>query len=214
MEGHVRRTRLELSPEAFDLLLRTLDPVREQAGERYEGIRARLLRFFLSRGVPRPEELADETIDRVCKKLVQGEVIHTADAGRYFLGVARNVTREAWDREAKLREGGLPPEALLRAGPAEPPDDDQAMACLEGCLQALAPESRDTLLRYYDTQSGQSVEGGRRALADRLGVGANTLRVRMHRLRARLEGCTRRCLQAGGETSEPGKPLPDGGSDA
>jgi hypothetical protein len=34
-----------LSREAFDVLLATLDPVRELAGERYEAIRGRLHRL-------------------------------------------------------------------------------------------------------------------------------------------------------------------------
>jgi DNA-directed RNA polymerase specialized sigma24 family protein len=207
------RTRAELGQEAFELLLRALDPVRENAGERYEGIRARLLRFFLSRNAPRPEDLADETIDRVCRKLAQGEVIRSADLGRYFLGVARNVMRESWDLERRRRETTLPAEALLRAPADEPSDDDASSSCLERCLESLEPASRDALLSYYRAEPQETLEKARRELASRLGVRPNALRIRMHRLRMRLEACTRRCLQ-GGETSPPGGPLPGRGPGA
>lgn len=200
-----------LSREDFDLLLRALDPERERAGERYEAIRGRLLRFFLSRNAPHPEALADETFDRVCRRLAQGEVIRASDPGRYFLGVARNVAREAWDRQGKRQEGGFPEEALLRPSPAEP-GDDEALECLERCLQTLEPASRTMLLRYYEVRSGTSLEHQRRELGERLGLGANALRIRMHRLRARLRGCTRRCLDAR-EMSAPARPQPNEGPD-
>ena len=58
-----------LTKEAFDSLLSWLDPDREWAGEKYEVIRARLIKVFAYRGCHTPEELADETINRVAKKI-------------------------------------------------------------------------------------------------------------------------------------------------
>jgi DNA-directed RNA polymerase specialized sigma24 family protein len=212
VEGHARRTPRVPSRQDFDLLLRALDPERERAGERYEAIRGRLLRFFLSRNAPQPEELADETFDRVCRKLAQGEVIRAADAGLYFLGVARNVAREAWHQQAKRQQGGFPQEALLRPAAVEP-GDEQALACLERCLATLDAASRKDLLRYHHVRPGTSLEDQRRALAKRLGLGANALRIRMHRLRVRLRECLSACLDAG-ETSAPSTPQPSEGSNA
>jgi hypothetical protein len=47
----------------------------------------------------------------------------------------------------------------------------------------------------------------RRALAGQLGVAPNALRIRLHRLRAQLELCVRRCLESGGETNSSARPL-------
>jgi DNA-directed RNA polymerase specialized sigma24 family protein len=200
------RPRPGLSRESLDLLLAALDPVRERAGERYEGIRARLLRFFLSRGAPQPEDLADETIDRVCRRLGEGEVIRAPDVARYFLGVARNVAREAWARESR-RESGVPLETVLRrAAAAEHRPDEDAMACMESCLEAMPPETRDVLLRYYDAASPEKAQH-RRALADSLGIQPNALRIRLHRLRGSLQGCVRRCLQKRSEMGPRSGPL-------
>jgi DNA-directed RNA polymerase specialized sigma24 family protein len=192
-----------LSREAFEALLAHLDPDRERAGERYEAIRHRLLRFFACRGASCPDELADEAIDRVGRKLAAGEVIRIPDVGRYFLGVARNVLREAWDAEGRRRSAGLCPEAE-RVAPG--PEPDTAIAdCLERCLEKLPPESRDLLLRYYSVDRSNKV-AARRALAAGLGLGGAALRLRLHRLRAKLEGCIGLCLEARGETSTGAAP--------
>ena len=58
-----------LSQEAFDALLDWLDSDREQAGIKYEQIRSRLIKIFTGRGCVDPEDLADETINRVTRKL-------------------------------------------------------------------------------------------------------------------------------------------------
>ena len=204
-----RRARPGLTPDDFDRLLAALDASRERAGIQYEAIRVRLLRFFLCRSAPRPEELADETIDRVCRKLAQGEVIRSADVGRYFLGVARNVAREAWDLERRQRESRSLDAIRQMQTPAGPAEDDTA-GCLDRCLAAMAPESRDLLLRYYDNDPPEKI-ARRRALAEALGVKPNALRIRLYRLRAQLEGCLRRCRQARDETISPRDPLQKGG---
>src|SRR6478672_10875246 len=77
-----------LTQESFDALLDWLDPHREQAGQKYEDIRRRLIKLFVCRGCPEPEDLADETINRVIKKLKEIESGFTGDKARYFYGVA------------------------------------------------------------------------------------------------------------------------------
>ena len=55
----------ELTPQAFNQLLDWIGPDRETAGKRYEEIRLRLIKIFTARGCHIPEELADETFNRV-----------------------------------------------------------------------------------------------------------------------------------------------------
>ena len=55
--------------EPFDALLEWLDPDRDKAGQRYEVIRAGLIRIFVAKGLSDAEHYTDEAIDRVIKKL-------------------------------------------------------------------------------------------------------------------------------------------------
>ncbi|HUK90604.1 MAG TPA: hypothetical protein VLZ81_09415, partial [Blastocatellia bacterium] len=72
------KTKFVLTQEAFDLLLRWLDPDdRDRAGQRYEEIRQSIIRNFARRGSPVAEELADEVMNRVAKRLP--EIIDSYD---------------------------------------------------------------------------------------------------------------------------------------
>jgi DNA-directed RNA polymerase specialized sigma24 family protein len=194
----------ELRPESFEALLQALAPDRERAGERYEAMRDRLLRFFNWRGVADAEDLADETFDRVSRRLGEGEHIRAPDLAPYVLGVARNVLREAWERD---RRRWAPADAAGRgkAGARLPETEPPALECLLRCLQRLPAETRELVLLYYDEDGSRQVEH-RRRIAGRLGVGPNALRIRLHRLRARLEQCVNTCLERQAETSRSWDP--------
>ena len=82
------RKEWDLTQENFDQLLAWLDPNREQAGRRYEDIRRKLVKIFVSRGCIIAEELADETINRVAMKVHEIVDTYTGDPALYFYGVA------------------------------------------------------------------------------------------------------------------------------
>jgi DNA-directed RNA polymerase specialized sigma24 family protein len=196
---------MTLEHEPFERLLALFGPDRDRAGERYEAIRRALVKFFECKGGRFAEEMADETLDRVARRLAEGETIRAADPAAYVHGVARNVLRGDWtQRQRAATRAAAEPE------PA-PPDDEGAarverrLACLDRCLAALSPETRLLVLRYYVDERRAKIDG-RRALADALGIGQNALRIRMHRIRARLESCVRVCLgdETEGETGHTG----------
>lgn len=184
-----------MSPDrqAFDLVLASLDADREKAGEFYERIRQKLLRFFEWRGAHCPEELADRTFDRVGRKLEEGETIREKDPAGYFYGVARNILREHWT-ERRRQSVSLD---RLAAEPrrAEDPEAETRFRCLESCLESLPPKDRELLLGYYVGRGIEKIEN-RRKISTGLGLAPNALRIRMFRLRARLEECVERCLAA------------------
>jgi hypothetical protein len=60
-----------LSREAFDALLLNLDPDPERAGARVEHLRRALITFFECRGSAAPEELTDDTMNRVARPLLR-----------------------------------------------------------------------------------------------------------------------------------------------
>lgn len=83
-----------LTQESFDNLLAWLHPNREEAGKKYERIRRELIKLFLRWGSDIPEELADETINRIAQKVDGFAEEYRGDPANYFLVVARTVYRE------------------------------------------------------------------------------------------------------------------------
>ncbi|MEW6369173.1 MAG: hypothetical protein AB1714_31505 [Acidobacteriota bacterium] len=185
---------------AFEKLLELLAPEREQAGQRYEELRRGLVRFFEWRGCTDPHTLTDEVMDRVARRVTEGESIHASDPRGYFYGVARNVWRES---VKKARREQAVTSSVARAA-RNPTDDldretEASLACLDRCLTGLPPETRALVLRYYQDHGIARIEN-RRRLAQTLTIEPGTLRIRMLRLRDRLEACVTRCLDQQGVT--------------
>jgi len=184
-----------LTRDGFERLLARLHPEREQAGETYERLRARLLKFFECRGCAAAEQAADETVNRVARRLEGGEVIRAEDASPYFLGVARNVLREYWARpESGWRAlEDVPAMDLAVRDEAPADDDDRLWACFERCLGGLDGGQRELVLEYYEWGRRQRI-GSRKDLCRRLGLSLNAVRIRAHRIRASLERCVSGCV--------------------
>jgi DNA-directed RNA polymerase specialized sigma24 family protein len=188
---------VKLDGDAFRLLLERLSHDAGEAGLVYESLRQRLIRYFSWERTPRPEELADEVLDRVARKLHEGEPIR--DLPSYSIGVARLVAAE--ERTRSARRNALLVEAARTLAPVSLPDGGGALPeetepCFPRCLAELAPESRQLLLRYYSGDGGQRIRN-RKELAAELGVELNALRNRALRLRERLEQCMDRCRKRG-----------------
>ena len=184
-----------LTQGAFDRLLALLDEDRGRAGEAYVAARRRLVKFFEWNGSGAPEEHADETINRVARKVEEGEEVRAPAA--YFLAVARLVLLEAYKKREAERAGldGLArqDESAVEAEPA-----DARRECLERCLDELPRESRELIVEYYREEKGAKIEW-RRRLAERHGLSStNALRIRAHRIRAQLEECARACVESEG----------------
>jgi DNA-directed RNA polymerase specialized sigma24 family protein len=188
-----------LTQAGFELLLARLHPERDQAGQKYELLRAKLLKFFAYRGCASPDQAADETVNRVARRLEEGEAIRAEDASAYFLGVARNVLREYWARpEGSWRAlDDIAPGDL--SAPDEPPADEEEerlWACFDRCLGTMDPRQRELVVEYYEWGRRQRI-GSRKDLCRRLGLTLNAVRIRAHRIRASLERCVRRCGASG-----------------
>jgi RNA polymerase sigma factor (sigma-70 family) len=174
-----------LTQEAFDALLDWLDPNRDVAALKYETIRSRLIKIFACRGCLEAEDLADETINRVTSKLPEIQATYTGEPARYFYGVANKIHLEYTRRK---------PVATL---PDTKTDGEQAeleYSCLDRCVAKLTPEQRELVLSYYQEEKHAKIEH-RKLLASRLGIAANALRIRAHRIRTSLQKCVKECLQ-------------------
>jgi DNA-directed RNA polymerase specialized sigma24 family protein len=180
------RQRWKLSAPAFDRLLKALDPDRDRAAVAYEQLRERIGGLLEWWGSTHAEELADETLDRVARKIEEGAVIAEGSFGAYVRGVARMVFHEA-GRQAF----DVPLSEREVVAPDEGESLEPALVCLDRCLDSLRSEERRLVLSYYE---GERRMAARQELADNLGVSMTALRIRMHRVRERLEGCVTQCL--------------------
>ena len=179
-----------LTPESFEALLTVLHPNRDAAGEVYEDIRRRLVRLFEWRRCACPEELTDETFNRVARKFADGLSLERSDPYAYFCGVAHHVFQEVVRREVRehkaLESGDLPASNSYEEEP------DFRLEHLRHCLDMLGPGQRRLLLSYY--QDEQRIQS-RKSLCRELGVEMNALRIRVHRLRRKVEICVQERLR-------------------
>ncbi|HTG13870.1 MAG TPA: hypothetical protein VK747_01235 [Blastocatellia bacterium] len=182
---------------AFHRLLAWLDEESDSGGQRYLEIRRRLVHYFDRKNCRSPDELADETLNRVTRRLEEEGAIITDAPAHYCYIVARFVLLESL-RELQ-REGPLDNKALLAAGPhssEEGQEKERQIECLERCVTELEPEDRELIVNYYRGENRGKIEN-RKAIAAKLGVTMNALSIRACRLRDRLEACVRNCMGAG-----------------
>lgn len=184
----------DLTEEALGKLLASFDADRERAGEKYEQVRRGLVYFFECRGSTFPEDHADETINRVARKLAVGEQIR--DPYTYVYGVARLILLEIFKRRERERAAldNLP--APVEEAPGDTEEDEAAREsarCLRRCLDRLPAESRAFITQYYRGEKRAKIEN-RQRLAEQLRIPLNALRLRARRVREKLEVCVAQCL--------------------
>jgi DNA-directed RNA polymerase specialized sigma24 family protein len=164
-------------------------------GERYEEMRRRLAAYFDRKNCHDPDDLADETLNRIARRLEEEGSLHEGPPARYCYIVAKFVflefTREAKRMEAARFDVSARTADSVRRGHADGEEDRQArLSDLDSCLDRLTPGDRDLIIEYY-RPGDQPPAARRRLLAARLGLTANALAIRVSRLRHALERCLR-----------------------
>jgi DNA-directed RNA polymerase specialized sigma24 family protein len=178
---------------AFRQLLSWLDEGVDSGGERYLEMRRRLAAYFDRRNCLSADELADETLNRVARRLEEEGAISDKPPGQYCYIIAKFVFLEYVRRTGHRRvtfdersdDGKFP-----AAGSA---DSDvgawqKLLDHLEQCLQRLTTHDRDLILEYYRGEQRAKIER-RQAMASRLALSVNALAIRACRIRDRLEIC-------------------------
>src|SRR5687767_2204062 len=190
METRIRQ-KWTLTQDAFDKLLLSFGDDRDSGGKKYLEIRNNLTRFFEWRGCPFPEDHADETINRIARRVADGEQIQNS-AG-YAMGVARLLVLEIM--KGRQREQVALNEITTTTNEADTATDDieGRIECLRQCLQGLSADNRQLIVEYYEGEKGDKIQN-RKKLVEKLGIPVNTLRMRALRLRDRLQVCLEDCL--------------------
>ncbi len=180
------------SPD-LNLILSWLDENRERATTAYLDLRRGLVKIFSWNQCADPEGMTDEVFDRVTKKLPGLKDSYEGNPRLYFYAVANNLVKE-YRKAARLHvslDGVDCPSDVFITDEEE--TREMMSDCLESCLQKLPAEKRDLILSYYSREKREKLLH-RAEMARRLRVSIGTLRVRMLRIRTRLEECIEDCL--------------------
>lgn len=168
----------DLSQKALDALLASLASDRTEAAQVYLTLRNRLVDLFTWERCPEPELHADETLNRMARRMAEGVVIENpySYAHRIARLVMLETNRRVQRERTALRELGL--------ATAEEPVSESALTALRKCLAALPADSRKLIEQYYSMD--------REKLAVAMEISVNTLRNRALRIRERLYACVTR----------------------
>jgi DNA-directed RNA polymerase specialized sigma24 family protein len=183
---------------AFRKLLEWLDEGADSDGGRYLEMRRRLVSYFGHKQCIPVDELADETLNRVARRLEEQGWIDDSAPAHYCYIIAKYVFLEhvRQVRRIHVAESEIGSMAARDQQTMGNSDVSQKLlTCLEHCLEKLLPGERDLILEYYRGEQGDKIQR-RRQLAERLAMTLNALSIRACRIRDRLELCVEKCAQS------------------
>jgi RNA polymerase sigma factor (sigma-70 family) len=168
-------------------LLAWFNADRDIAARKYETIRSGLIRIFTAKGFSDAEDLADQAITRVVKRLPEIRESYVGEPAHYFHGVARNLILETYRRREIATD--VSPVASIQIT-----NRSDHYECLLRCLQLLSPVKRELILDYHVYEGHDKIEH-HRIMAEELGISEGALRGRAHHIRVNLEKCVLECTQ-------------------
>ena len=183
-------------PANYDRFLAHLDPVPEQAAKKYDRLFKALVRYLASLGSGDPEKHASETLDDVSRKIGGGETFE--DLNSYSRRVARNIHISAL-RRRREETNSIDAPAFGGAKLSSLPESERSSEerrkeveeeCRQSCYHRLAEDDRDLITRY-----SQASAHDRERMATELNLAIGALRVRVLRVRQRLEQCREDCIR-------------------
>ena len=186
-----------LTPAAFDRLLSWLDEGVSSEGQKYLEMRRRLVGYFGRKNCSSPDDLADETLNRLARRLEEEGSIDTPTPAQYCYTVARFVLLEFL---RKTKSQSLDHSTLVTTVDSALDEGVDKMVqerrweCLKHCIENISEQSRELIINYYYGDQGVKIQN-RRALAAKLDVTANALSIRAWRIRSKLETCVKKCIE-------------------
>ena len=193
----VIKAKWSASESSFARLLAWIDNGRESDGREYLALRTRLVAYFERKGCDSPDDLADETLERVNRRLDEEGEIDVETPAKFFYITAKFVFLE-YLRSGRRKESSFDTADLENLGARPFVSDDeqreQLSRCLDRCLAGLNADEKDLIYGYYFGERRAKIDN-RRALAAKLGLTPNALAIRTCRIRERLERCITQCSE-------------------
>lgn len=201
MEKEAPKKNWTITSEAFSGLLKWLDAGENSEGQKYLEMRQRMVAYFDRKSCTTPDELADETLNRVARRLEE-ENIESETPSKYCYIVARFVFLESL---RTMDKASVPLDDFLQkpqrnqiAATSESEDEEKEIKekmldCLEHCTGKLEVVNREIIISYYFGSERVKIEN-RRSLAQKLGISSNALSIRACRIRDKLESCVGSCI--------------------
>ena len=185
-----------ITPEAFQRLLDWLDEGKNSDGQNYLEMQQRLVSYFDRKNCSTPNEFADETLNRVARRLEEEGAIESETPAKYCYIVARFVFMEylrGMDKASVPIDNVLNQKLAAKDSENEEKETKEIMLnCLEHCTNKLETANRDIIISYYFGEERVKIEN-RRALAQKLEISVNALSIRACRIRDKLEICVGKC---------------------
>ena len=176
-----------LTSESLNLLLARFSEDERQAAAAYTNLRDSLVRFFALKGDHEPEAAADETLDRTALKVAERAPIDNIN--KYSFGVARLIYLERLRLSQKEKNAAEDFYAGKQVFLMAAETDD--FKFFRECFSRLPEDERHFLQTYFTDAPYEKLIETRRRLTDEAGVSINQIRVKVSRLRKRLEDCVR-----------------------
>jgi DNA-directed RNA polymerase specialized sigma24 family protein len=149
-------------------------------------LRFRLMTFFSQRNCRFAEDLADETINRVCLK-IGAEVVENKTA--FVYGFAKNVFLESLRKE----KNHLNIDEINVAVKEREDRNDFSGACLDKCLNELSKENKSLILEYFSEEKQAKIDLHKQ-ISEKFETTQTALRMRVVRIKQKLKACLQECL--------------------
>ena len=149
-------------------------------------MRFRLTTYFAQRNCRFAEDLADETINRVCLKIGDEEVLNKT---AFVYGFAKNVFLESLRKE-KYHANIDDIAFAAKEADDEPHDVHQY---LDRCLGELSEDNRKLILEYFSEDKQAKIDLHKQ-LATKLHSTQTALRMKIVRIKQALRTCIRECM--------------------
>lgn len=176
-----------LTAESLNRLLAEFSEDQRQAAAAYTNLRDSLIRFFTLKGDSEPEAAADETLDRTAAKLTANTPVENIT--KYSFGVARLIFLERLRLARKEKNAAnFYAKKNALANDDEETDDFQFF---RDCFRGLTAAERNFLQSYFADLPFKGLNELRHRLTEETGVSIEQMRVKIFRLRKRLENCVR-----------------------
>lgn len=159
----------------------------------YNELKKTLVKYFQLKGDNDPETAADLTLDRIADKMTQG--VEIDNLKKYSVAVARFIFLERLnqaDRERNAADEFYSDKIIGQTG------DDQMneqMQRWRECFQALSAEERHLLKNYFAEMPFSELNERRAEICAENRISLNNLRLKIFRLRQRLDKCVKNKLK-------------------